>query len=147
LIGHIDLLPTLFRTVAVPPIVMDELLHPSAPQAVRAWAGRPPPWLMIDPAPPPELPADRRLDAGENAAIDLALGLKKALLLMDDRAGVAVARARRLAVIGTLGVLAVAADRQIIDIADAAARLNATNFRYKAVILDALVDRYRRSSG
>jgi predicted nucleic acid-binding protein len=46
-------------------------------------------------------------------------------------------------VIGTLGVLDLAALRGLIDIEDAFARLRATNFRYRPEIMDALVAQHR----
>ena len=60
-------------------------------------------------------------------------------MLMDDRAGVAVARAQGLAVVGTIGILDLAGRRKLIDIGDAVARLKTTNFRYRPGLLDALL--------
>jgi predicted nucleic acid-binding protein len=69
----------------------------------------------------------------------LARALSADLVLMDDRAGVAVAHQFGFAVTGTLGVLDLAARRGLIDLADAFTRLKATNFRYRPEILDALL--------
>jgi len=69
------------------------------------------------------------LDAGERAALALALELKADLVLMDDRDGVAVAHRQGLAVTGTLSVLDLAARQHLVDLADAFTRLKATNFR------------------
>jgi predicted nucleic acid-binding protein len=71
----------------------------------------------------PALPA---LDEGERAALALARAIRADLVLMDDRARVAAARAFSFVVIGTLGVLNVAARRGLIDIGDAVAKLRAT---------------------
>jgi predicted nucleic acid-binding protein len=139
LIGQIELLPNLFGTVTVPTEVHAELLHMSAPDPVRSWAAKPPDWVTITPGPVSDDPWLRALDAGEAAAIALALTLHADLVLMDERAGVAVARARKLNVIGTMGVLDQAANRGLIDIADAVARLKATNFRYRPELLEALL--------
>ena len=46
-IGHIDILPQLFKTISIPTTVHGELLHPSAPALVRHWATKPPPWLEV----------------------------------------------------------------------------------------------------
>ncbi len=62
---------------------------------------------------------------------------------MDDREGVAAARAEGLGVIGTLGLLDRAAHRGLIDIAAAVARLNGTNFRIRPAMLDALLAEHR----
>ena len=105
LIGEIDVLPRLYGGVTVPTAVHGELLHPVASAAVRHWAAAPPAWLTIVPVPVSEDPQLRKLDAGEAAAIALALTLSADLVLMDERAGVVTARARTLNVIGTIGVL------------------------------------------
>lgn len=141
LIGASELLPQLFATVLVPATVHAELAHRDAPPSVRAWAERPPAWLDIRPV-PAESNDDatlRALDDGERAALALAHALHADLILMDDRAGVAVARERGFAVTGTLGVLTLAARRGLIDLRAAFARLEATNFRCRPDIMDALL--------
>jgi predicted nucleic acid-binding protein len=145
LIGASDLLAKLFETVLVPQAVCDELRHPAAPAAVRAWAALPPAWLDVRPSPVTanDDPAWRILDAGERAALALARALNADLVLMDDRAGVAVAHQHGFAVTGTLGVLDLAARRGLIDLSDAFTRLKATNFRYRPEILDALLTQHR----
>jgi predicted nucleic acid-binding protein len=145
LIDHIALLPTLFTGVTMPASVHAELLHPSAPDPVRHWAGRPPAWLTIAAAHPQTNPLLGSLDEGEADAITLALSLSAELVLMDDRAGVAVARSKGLTVAGTLGVLELAAGRGLIDITTAVSRLKGTNFRYRPELLDALVARHPRN--
>ena len=85
------------------------------------------------------------LDAGERAALALAVALKADLVLMDDRACVAVARQHGFAVTGTVGVLDLAARRGMIDLADAFTRLKATSFRYRPEILDAVLAQRKRS--
>ncbi len=147
LVGQIDLLPRLFRTVTVPTAVRAELRHPAAPQPVRAWAGIPPPWLVVSPAPAENDPALLRLDSGERAVIALAIAAKADLVVMDDRAGVAVARAKGFAVTGTLGILDLAARRGLLDLADALGRLKATNFRYRPELLDAVLAQHRARGG
>jgi predicted nucleic acid-binding protein len=49
------------------------------------------------------MPLSEALDAGEGAAIALAIELHADLLLMDDEEGVSAARGKGLAVTGTLG--------------------------------------------
>ena len=149
LIGEIDLLPRLFGTVSIPVAVRTEMLHPAAPEAVQTWAESPPQWLTVVPE-PAEGDADRtrhtRRNLGERAVIALARESGAVLILMDDRAGVAAARAQGLAVIGTLGVLVRAARRDMIGLEEAFARLKASNFRYPADLLASLLaeDRNRR---
>jgi predicted nucleic acid-binding protein len=93
LIGESDILPKLFESVFVPEAVRAELRHREAPPTVRAWAERPPAWLDVRsvPAVADDDPALRALDDGERAALALARALRADLILMDDRAAVAVA--------------------------------------------------------
>ena len=79
------------------------------------------------------------LGAGEAEAIILAAELDADLLLMDDRRGVAAALRRGLIVTGTMGLLARAAQRGILDLADAFDKLKRTNFRYRQEVMDALL--------
>jgi predicted nucleic acid-binding protein len=106
---------------------------------VRDWATDSPPWLTVATISTHEEQAFQGLDAGESAAITLALALKADLMLMDDRAAVAAARARGLAVVGTIGILDLAGRRKLIDVVDAVARLKTTNFRYRPNLLDVLL--------
>jgi predicted nucleic acid-binding protein len=127
LIGESDILPKLFEAVFVPEAVRTEL--------------RPPAWLDIRPVPvdADDNPTLRALDDGERAALVLARALSADLLLMDDRAAVAVAHAQGFAVTGTLGVLDLAARRGLIDLGATFTRLKATNFRCRPEIMDALL--------
>jgi predicted nucleic acid-binding protein len=83
-----------------------------------------------------------RLDDGERAAIQLAIRISAELVLMDDRAGVAIARSKGFAVTGTLGILDLAARPGLIRLKDAIEALKATNFRHRPEILDALLAEY-----
>jgi predicted nucleic acid-binding protein len=145
LIGQIDVLPRLFTSVAVPEAVAAELRHYKAPTEVRAWISRPPSWLAVhaDPAEPLSLP----LDPGERAAIALALRLGAELLLVDDRAGAAAARDRGLEATGTIGILARAAQRRLLDLPAAVAALRSTNFYCSPTLLDALLADWRKERG
>ena len=147
LIDQFDLLPRLFASVSVPTVVRDELLHPNTPEPVRNWATNRPSWLTVAAAPTHDSQAPQRLDPGETAAIALALALRADLMLMDDRATVAVARARGLAVVGTIGILDLAGRRKLIDIVDAVTRLKATNFRSRPSLLDALLTGHGNRAG
>jgi predicted nucleic acid-binding protein len=138
LTGYSDVLPALFEKVFVPTIVRNELAHDEAPELVRAWIEKPG-WLDVRVAPVIHDPSLQPLDDGERAAIALALTLKADLVLMDDRAGVAVARAKGFAVTGTLGLLDLGARRRLLKLDEAFARLKATNFRYPPEIMDALL--------
>jgi predicted nucleic acid-binding protein len=136
LIDHIDILPRLFETVLIPEPVHSELCHPLAPAPIQAWAAAPPLWLEVKQV--PNVPDDvlRPLDAGERAAIILALSIHADLVLIDERKGTQAAIAHGLDVTGTLGILQRAARRGLLNLADAFDRLKRTNFRYRQEIMD-----------
>lgn len=144
LIGAIGVLPKLFDQVLAPQAVFDELTDRDTPPPTRAWVTQAPDWFTIhpDPAQTGHDETTAALDVGERAAIALAVALKADLVLMDDRDGVIVARAKGLAATGTLGVLDLAARRGLIDLAEAVARLKATSFYYRQGLIDALLARH-----
>ena len=140
LIGHIEILPTLFEKVTLPSAVSDELMHPDTPPSVRHWSADLPGWVEVRHTRSHLTDVSlAELGAGETAAITLAAELNADLLLMDDRRGVIAALRRGLTVTGTMGLLARAAKGGIIDLADAFAKLKRTNFRYRQEIMDALL--------
>ena len=128
LIGHIDILPALFEKVILPAAVWDELGHPKAPLIVRNWVAAPPLWVDVRPSSPFQDASLEALDAGEAAAIALAIELHADLLLMDDEEGVIAARRK--------GVLSRAAQLRLLNLADAFERVKHTNFRFRQEIMD-----------
>ena len=146
-IDRIDLVPQLFGRLSIPTVVRDELDDPMTPAAVRQWIGAPPGWLSIMPAPPGADPALASLDEGERAAITLAAAIKADLLLMDDRAGVAAARAKGIEVTGTLGVLDRAAQRGLVELPAALAALRATSFHMRQELMTTLLAQQRERGG
>ncbi len=147
LTGDVALLPKLFGRVLAPRMVRDELANLDAPEAVRTWIEQAPAWLDIR-ADPDEGDRDEdtgpKLDPGERAVIALALAIKANLVLMDDQAGVTVARRRGLAATGTLGVLDAAARRGLIELPSAFERRKATSFYYRQGLLDVLLAQHQR---
>jgi predicted nucleic acid-binding protein len=141
LIGHIEILPALFKNVILPSVVRDELTKPNAPLPVRNWIANPPFWVDVREMAGTFADASlKRLDAGEEAAIILAIELHADLLLMDDREGVIAARRRGFRVAGTLAVLSMAARRDLLNLADAFERLKGTSFHYRQEIMDRFLD-------
>ena len=82
-----------------------ELAHANTPAIVRAWISQPPLRLEVVNLKQPVDSPLAHLDEGEREAISLASELQAALLLMDEREGVTIARQRGLKVIGTLAAL------------------------------------------
>ena len=77
LIEHIHLLPALFEKIILPTAVRTELASHRAPTVVQHWLAQP---LAL-----PDDPSLHDIDAGEAAAIRLALSLHADLLLMDSQ--------------------------------------------------------------
>jgi len=125
LLGHIEILAKIYAEVLVPQTVLDELQDSEAPAEVRAWALAPPSWLQIIFRRDPLM---ERLDRGEQDAILLAESFKAERLIIDDLEGRREAAKRGLPVIGTLGILAEAARRNLLDLPQTLAALQATNF-------------------
>jgi predicted nucleic acid-binding protein len=144
-LGHVDLLPTLFGQILIPPAVAGELHHPKAPAVVRAWVARPPSWLAIRPS---QLTPDARLlalDAGEREAILLAQELQQAaLLLMDEQEGRKEAARRDLTTMGTLRVLELAAERGLVDFPTVLGQLQAARFYVTPEMVQELLARDAR---
>ena len=110
--GQLGLLKTLYDEVVVPRIVIDDVVVAGA-GLVGAAEVAAASWLTIrEVAPDPALLAV--LDRGEAAALPLAESLA-ATLLVDDADARAVAAARGVAVVGTVGVLLIAKHRRLIE--------------------------------
>jgi predicted nucleic acid-binding protein len=135
-IGHIDLLPRLFTTVTIPDTVRTELGSPKAPLIVQGWVNDPPSWLILQPAIITTEISLLNLDAGESAAICLAEALKADLILLDDLAARRIAASRGLALTGILGILDRAASQDWINIHEAIAKLQQTNFRTSSTLIE-----------
>ncbi len=148
LLGHIDILANIYTQVHVPQTVLDELQDSDAPAEVRAWAAAPPRWLQISTLIFRSDPLLERLDRGEQDAILLAESFKAERLIIDDLEGRREAANRGLPVIGTLGLLAEAARRKLLDLPQAIAALQATNFHVSPDLIELLLanDDKRRKS-
>ena len=148
MIGSVDVLHQLYGAVVVPQQVIDELVDPAAPHAVRAWASNLPHWIDVR---EPVISNDdmTHLDHGERAAILLAQSEPDALLLIDETAGRIEATRRGIRNTGTLGVLRAGALKDYVDLPTALGRLLKTNFRVSVELVSALlaedVERLRRS--
>jgi len=153
LIGREEVIPELYGDVLVPKVVYQELVHPRGPEAVRRQISSSPTWMNVE-EPNPEdeglgLTEEEQgdlqdLDPGEREAILLAVWEEDSLLLIDERAGRAVARKRGLAVTGTIGVLGAAARKGLIDPAQAVRDLRETTFRASVDLYRWLLDKENR---
>ncbi|HRP95978.1 MAG TPA: DUF3368 domain-containing protein [Rhodocyclaceae bacterium] len=134
---------TLFGEVRIPPEVEAEVVGDrgfAGEQAIAAAlaAG----WLKVAGPVPPE-PVLPDLDEGEAACIRLALAARQpALLLMDERAGRAIAQEHGLRVAGTAAVIGMARQRDLIPCArEVFARLHASDFRISAEVIATVLTR------
>ncbi len=137
-------LPTLFGDVWIPSSVRNEVLpgiqargESAIAAAMRAKHLRV--WTKVIPDADPPLP---ELDEGESDCIRIALssGAIDALILMDERAGRAVARARGVTVAGTAAVIGLAKKRRLIRAAKPYfAKLHATDFRIGANVIETIL--------
>ena len=136
----IEILPRLYGSVLIPETVRQELLHPNAPAVVLAWAAHLPEWASLG-QPQTLLPQTLlrlALDAGELAAISLAVERNADLLLMDDLRGRQAAMSQKLKIIGTLGILATAARSGLLDFNSALTRLRQTGFHVSEEVVRTL---------
>jgi predicted nucleic acid-binding protein len=90
-----------------------------------------------------------RLDRGEQDAILLAEAIKAERLIIDELEGRREAVHRGLPVIGTLGLLAEAARRNLVDLPKVLADLQRTNFHVSPELIEILLanDANRREAG
>ncbi len=136
-IGCIGLLARLAEKTVLPASVHAELLHRAAPEAVRAWAAALPPWVEIR-------TAAQKIEVGDVSvadaeAIALAKELGAAILLMDDREGRRWAAALGVVTMGTVGILEVAAARELVSLPVALEKLRGTScFLTEDLIANAL---------
>ena len=145
LIEEIRVLPALYGRLIVPPGVVAELNQERTPSVVREWLSARPEWLQIQ-APQQELSSLRDvLGAGEREAIALASELSADALLMDDRDGRREAEKRNLAVLGTLRVLADAAEHGLLNLRVAFDCLRQTNFRADEQLMQRLLAKLERT--
>ncbi|WP_089727988.1 hypothetical protein [Candidatus Thiosymbion oneisti] len=131
-----DILKRRFERVSIPREVVTEAMFPRAPAPLQALLQSLPDWLIVESAPPLDLPALDRLDRGEAAAIRLAIHQRADFVLMDERLGRCVAEQVGLRVVGTLGLIADAAEREWLDF-DVAIKqlLSKTNFRVSTKVV------------
>jgi predicted nucleic acid-binding protein len=139
LIGCAELLPALYQRIVIPKAVSKELeaVGPSNPAGV--WLASSPSWLECRPVAIPSDLALSALDIGEQEAMALARELKGDLILMDDRHGRREAERHHLRVAGTLGVLAEAASRELINLPQTIEKLRQANFQVSPQLLEALL--------
>jgi len=117
LIGRLDLLPGLYGKILIPEVVYNEVVRsgeglPGSSEVAGAE------WIAVE-NPHPEADLFRllrgELDAGEAAAIALAVDRKAEWFLADDRAARLAAERLGLKVRGTIGILVAAKHQNLVS--------------------------------
>ena len=114
IVDGLQWLPAIFGTVYLPESVKREVLpDKNAPGKTAIAHAIDVGWLTIWPEPIKPL-LDIDLDAGETDCINVALGYPdKVLLIMDERAGRAVAKEKGLSVTGTAAIIGLAKKKRL----------------------------------
>lgn len=145
LIGHDSVLQKLYGEIIVPPAVLKELSHPSAPQGISTWAMSPPSWLNVrEPASIPE--HFDNLDFGERQALALAKEINAELVLLDDKVARRFAEQESLKVKGTLGVLSDAAKAGLLNFRETVERLQRTSMHIDTKLAQKIIEEFERAS-
>ena len=124
-IGCIGLLAEIAAKTVLPASVQAELVDRAAPDGVRAWAAAPPAWVEIRAA--EQLVMAKDISPADREAIALARELGAAVLLMDDRHARLCAASLGVVTMGTVGLLGVAAARDLVSLPLALERLRGTS--------------------
>ncbi|MDY6785731.1 MAG: DUF3368 domain-containing protein [Cyanobacteriota bacterium] len=115
-VGKMTLLRDIFGTIAIPQEVYQEVTTGTHPAAQKVQTAT---WIEVysvrDPQKVLDLKAVTQLHSGECAAIILAEELNANQILIDERAARQVAESRNLNIIGTIGILLLAKNRNLIS--------------------------------
>lgn len=139
LIDAVGVLPELYANIIIPQAVCNELCAAETPVNVRNFAENLPVWLKVRQA-AVLLDAElSELDAGEREAIALTEELNANALIIDERAGREEAKKRGIFIIGTLGILNSAAQKDLIDLPITLDKLRQTIFRASEKLFEDLL--------
>ena len=111
-IDHLDILQALFGRVMIPQAVYSETTVPGFRGTQAVLQAIDSGWLQVSPAPVVDLPAT--IDDGAREAIALALTVPQPQILLDEQEARRVAQDLGLEVMGTLGILLLAKENQVI---------------------------------
>jgi len=129
LLEHADLLRRFYGQVLVSDLDAGEFTTGGAPDIARNWMANPPTWVDVRPVAADAVSrVTDDLDLGERAATAFAETVAADLLSIDEAAGRAEAKRRRLRVTGTLGVLRAGAEQGVVNVPDLIERLKSTTF-------------------
>jgi len=143
LVGQVSILEKLYANIIIPPAVLSELRHASAPPPISAWAFRTPAWITV--TAPASIPSELNgLGLGERQAIVLAKEIGADLILLDDKVARRVAEGRSLKAKGTMGLVADAARANLLNFVETIEQLQRTSMHLDQNIVDQIIREYRR---
>ncbi|MBE2219920.1 MAG: DUF3368 domain-containing protein [Anaerolineae bacterium] len=136
LLDQLPLLQHLFGQVLIPTAVHDEFL--AIEQSTRQQALATSPWIQTTPLSNPQTAQIYiGLDRGESEVLALALERSARLVIMDERKGRRYAKRLALPLTGSLGILLLAKEKQLIsDVAPAIEQLQANNLYFDPQLID-----------
>lgn len=140
MIGEVNLLPRLFNRIVIADAIVAELRAEGAPLQVREWIEQAPDWLEVVPTPQNIPDVLQALHPGEKAAIVLALERRSNVLIVDEKAARQAAQRLGIQVTGVIGLLKIAAKRQLIEPPNVVQKLQQTNFRVSSQLLEQLLE-------
>jgi len=144
LVGRETILQKLYGQVIIPPAVLMELSHASAPVQISNWAINPPAWVTV--AMPASIPeCFDGLDFGERQALALAQEMHADLVLLDDKVARRVAVREMMHVKGTLGIVADAAKANLLDFVETVEELQRTSMHLDQDVVDEVIRDYKNS--
>ena len=144
LVQRESILEKLYEKVVIPPAVLLELSHLSAPVQISKWATNLPAWIAVET--PRSIPGPYdELDFGERQALALAKEMRADFILLDDKVARRVALREKMQVKGTLGIVADAARKKLLDFAETVEQLQHTNMHLDQKIVDEVIREYNRS--
>lgn len=140
---RLAILPALFGTVIIPPDVQHEIQAQShRDTSMRPFVEESNSWLIVQS--PTLIASHKGLHAGETAAIALAKECRADALLIDEKAGRRAALREGVRIIGTIGVLEMAAEVGLLDLASTFDELKQTDFRIAPQFLDFRLEVFKR---
>ena len=143
LVGHDSVLQKLYGEILVPPAVLQELSHPSAPPVISTWAKSPPAWLTV--RGPQSLPSGfDDLDYGERQALALAKEIHAELVLLDDKVARRRAEQESLKVKGTLGVVSDAAKAGLLNFRETVEMLRRTSMHMDPKLVERIIEEHEK---
>ena len=143
LIGLDSVLEKLYGEIIVPPAVMRELGHPSAPRTVSEWIKSHPPWLLVQL--PTIIPREfENLDFGERQTLSLAKEIDAELVLLDDKVARRFAEKELINVKGTLGVVADAAKANLLNFRETVENLQRTTMHLEPQLAERVIAEYEK---